>query len=112
MSNPCNARILTNAFKVGTTTLYETKECRKPATKHVWVDDADARMYICGKCIYRWLTQGFQVSKWYGWFDCEIPPQTPVFESPFYMDILRKEFGNLTLQEFRKKVLDAKGLKK
>jgi hypothetical protein len=106
MSNPCNARILTKSFVVGGVTLYDTGECQQPATKHVWVDDADSRMYICGKCIRRWLTKNHTPSQWYGWFDCQTPPLTPAAESTFYIDVLRKTYGNKTIKELRKDLLN------
>ena len=91
MANPCNARIATTSFQLGDTTFYKTTECKKPATKHVWVDDADARMFICGSCINRWLTQQKPVSEWYGWFDCEIPPFAPVQFSKRYYDLKNQQ---------------------
>jgi hypothetical protein len=112
MSTPCNARVLTKPYVIGGKTLYDTEECRKPATKHVWVDDADSRMYICGKCINRWTTKEQNPSKWYGWFDCETPPLTPAAESIFYMDLLRKEFGDLPVPQLRKKFLEFKNQSK
>jgi hypothetical protein len=104
----CNARILTTPYQVGDTTLFDTEECKKTTIRHVWVDEADARMYICGSCLNRWITQKKKNTTWYGWFDCETLPGSPAADSPFYFDILRKTFGSLPLPELRKRFLALK----
>lgn len=106
--HPCNARVLTTAYTIGDTILYDTDECRIPTIRHVWVDEADARMYICGKCLTRWVTQKRIDTTWYGWFDCDTLPNSPAAESKFYWDTLRKHFGSLPLIELRKKFLALK----
>jgi hypothetical protein len=106
--HPCNARILTTPYSIGETILYDSEECGKPTTRHVWVDDADARMYICGKCLTRWVSQKQKNTNWYGWFDCDTHKNTPAADSPFYWDTLRKQFGSLPLPELRKKFLELK----
>jgi hypothetical protein len=103
----CNARILTTPYKLGDTTLYDSAECKKPATKHVWVDE-DARMFICTSCLNRWITKKQTDTNWYGWFDCEPLPNTPAAESPFYIKTLQTHFGNLPLPQLRKKFLEQK----
>lgn len=104
----CNARILTNAYSIGETILYDSEECGKLTIRHVWVDEADAKMYICGKCLTRWVSQKRTDTTWYGWFDCDTLPNSPAAESPFYWNTLRKQFGNLLLPELRKKFLELK----
>ena len=83
MDPHCQARILTNysAEKKG----YSSAECGKPSTKHIWVDDGEARMFICSPCFRRWLNKGRQPTKellepnhWHGWFDCEPPSNSPL----------------------------------
>jgi hypothetical protein len=107
-THPCNARVLTTPYTVGDTTLFDTEECKNPTFRFVWIDELDARMYICGSCLNRWITQRKKDTTWYGWFDCDTHKNTPAAESPFYWDTLRKEFGNLPLTTLRKKFLELK----
>jgi hypothetical protein len=125
MSN-CQARIATREFKIpglafanpgtkvpGTQiTAFLTGECKEPGTKKVQVDEGDAFMYICDVCLDRWRLRT-KKKEWYGWFDCDIPPDAPVYDSIWFweqvltlmnqvnkINLKRKEVSRETFHKF------------
>jgi hypothetical protein len=110
----CQARIATREFKVpGTQTkAFLTGECKEPGTKKVQVDEGDAFMYICDDCFNRWRFKA-KKKEWYGWFDCDIPVDAPVYDSIWFWetvltlmnqvnktDLIRKEVSRETFHKF------------
>jgi hypothetical protein len=90
----CQARITTREFQIpgssfvepGTNTkAFLTGECQNPATKKVQVDEGDAIMNICDSCLTRWRLKA-KKKEWYGWFDCDIPPDAPVYDSIWFWE--------------------------
>ena len=92
-SMPCQARILDKKFKIPGTSewCHTTKECGAAAQKKITVDDGDAQGAICAACLKRFLTKCSAKSNWYGWFDCDYPPEARVKYSRWYYNILDVE---------------------
>ncbi len=83
----CQARVTTREFKIpGTETkAFLTGECQNPATRKVQVDEGDAIMNICESCLNRWRLKA-KKKEWYGWFDCDMPPDAPVYDSIWFWE--------------------------
>ena len=87
----CQARILSAEIVIpGTSEIcHTTAECGGESFKKVVVDDGDAHQHICKGCVKRFLTKGSSKSSWYGWFDCDYPPEARVKYSPWYNKMLK-----------------------
>jgi len=77
----CQARIL-NENKGN---YWTTKECCVETKKRISIDEGDAHMNICSSCIRRFIRRNLDPS-WYGWFDCDYPPEARVVGSKWYYD--------------------------
>ena len=84
----CQARILDTEEKVGDLFFYTTRECEQKSTKKIMVDDGEASLAICTDCMRRYTTRK-TVNTWYGWFDCDYPPNVKVKYSPLYYEQLK-----------------------
>ena len=84
----CQARILDTEEKVGDMFFYTTRECEKKSTKKIVIDDGEASLAICSDCMRRYTTRK-TANTWYGWFDCDYPPNVKVKYSPLYYDTLK-----------------------
>jgi hypothetical protein len=54
-------------------------------TKRISVDEGDAYMSICSCCFKRFIKRKVE-GNWFGWFDCDYPPQARVVGSKWYYD--------------------------
>ena len=77
----CQARILNE--KKGP--YWTTKECTVETSKRISIDEGEAYMSICSSCIRRFIRRNLDPS-WYGWFDCDYPPEARVVGSKWYYD--------------------------
>jgi hypothetical protein len=77
----CQARILNE--KKGS--YWTTKECSVETSKRISIDEGEAYMSICSSCIRRFIRRNLDPS-WYGWFDCDYPPEARVVGSKWYYD--------------------------
>lgn len=97
MTHSCQARILTTQFVIPGTadSCFNTTECRKPAAHKITVDDGDAFMPICKECFARFKTRTPKSSnQWYGWFDCDYPPDAHIKGSRWYHDKVKEGKAN------------------
>ena len=86
----CQARILHECcrFPESTETYHTTKECGKPEYRKISVDDGEGTMSICTSCYPRYKNMVKKPETWYGWFDCEYPPESRVMWSTWYTTIV------------------------
>jgi hypothetical protein len=77
----CQARIL-NENKGP---YWTTKECSVETSKRISIDEGEAYMSICSSCIRRFVRRNLDPS-WYGWFDCDYPPEARVVGSKWYYE--------------------------
>jgi hypothetical protein len=103
MNKPCDARVLGEEFTIeGTTeTCHYTKECGMPGFKKIVIDDGDAFFTICTKCFTRFMTKGSRNSTWYGWFDCDYPPEARVRGSKWWRETAARGRAALAEQEVK-----------
>ncbi len=97
MTHSCQARILTTQFTIPGTAdfCFNTTECRKPAAHKITIDDGDAFMPICKECFARFKTKAAKTGNtWYGWFDCDYPPQAPIKGSKWYHEKVKEGKAN------------------
>ena len=82
----CQARILYKEFKIPGTSesCHTTKECGETMSRKITIDDGDATLSICSTCLKRFMTKSSPTSNWYGWFDCDYPPEARVKYSKWY----------------------------
>ena len=96
MSNsPCQSRVL-NEKKIlsigeGSVEYYTTKECGGESMRKIPVDEGDAYMSACLSCFKRYIRRVKEKGFWYGWFDCDYPPEAPVVGSKWYYLTLAKK---------------------
>jgi hypothetical protein len=80
----CEARILdqlkTTPVPHSTTTI-----CGAGTSKRISIDEGDAYMSICSCCFKRFIKRKIE-SNWFGWFDCDYPPEARVVGSKWYYD--------------------------
>ena len=55
------------------------------------VDEGDAYMSACLSCFKRYIRRVKEKGFWYGWFDCDYPPEAPVVGSKWYYLTLAKK---------------------
>ena len=77
----CQARILNEKKD----SYWTTKECCVETSKRISVDEGDAFMSICSCCFKRFIKRKIE-SNWFGWFDCEYPPEARVVGSKWYYE--------------------------
>ena len=87
----CQARILDQEFTVGDAICHTTKECGNPFFKKISIDNGDASMKICPKCFSRFMSKGTSKTTWYGWFDCEFPPEAHIKYSAWWRLKIRED---------------------
>jgi hypothetical protein len=89
----CQARVLDceQVFPRTGEKFHTTKECGKKPKVKIGVDDGDASMYICASCFRRFSKRVAVPGNWYGWFDCEYPPEVRVKFSPWWRAALVAE---------------------
>jgi hypothetical protein len=80
----CEARIL-DQLKTTPVPHSTTKACGGETTKRISVDEGDAYMSICSCCFKRFIKRKVE-GNWFGWFDCDYPPQARVVGSKWYYD--------------------------
>ena len=80
----CEARIL-DQLKSTPVPHSTTKGCGAETSKRISVDSGDAYMSICSSCFKRFIRRSVDKS-WYGWFDCEYPPEAQVVGSKWYYE--------------------------
>jgi hypothetical protein len=93
MTHSCQARILTTSFLIPGTadSCFNTTDCKKPAPLKITVDDGDAFMPICKECFTRFKSRTPKNSNtWYGWFDCDYPPDAHIKGSKWYHDKVKE----------------------
>jgi len=96
MSNsPCQGRLLNEkkilSTREGSVEYYTTKECGGESLRKIPVDEGDAYMSACLSCFKRYIRRVKEKGFWYGWFDCDYPPEAPVVGSKWYYLTLAKK---------------------
>ena len=96
MSNsPCQSRVLNEkkilSIREGSVEYYTTKECGGESMRKIPVDEGDAYMSACLSCFKRYIRRVKEKGFWYGWFDCDYPPEAPVVGSKWYYLTLAKK---------------------
>lgn len=96
MSNsPCQSRVLNEkkilSTREGSVEYYTTKECGGESMRKIPVDEGDAYMSACLSCFKRYIRRVKEKGFWYGWFDCDYPPEAPVVGSKWYYLTLAKK---------------------
>jgi flagellar biosynthesis GTPase FlhF len=96
MSNsPCQGRLLNEkkilSTREGSVEYYTTKECGGESMRKIPVDEGDAYMSACLSCFKRYIRRVKEKGFWYGWFDCDYPPEAPVVGSKWYYLTLAKK---------------------
>jgi len=88
----CQARVLHEYFIIPDSTeiCYTSKECGKPEYRKISVDDGEGTMPICSTCYPRYRNMLKKPDTWYGWFDCEYPPEARIKWSKWYTDTVFK----------------------
>jgi len=80
----CEARIL-DQLKATPVLHSTTKECGAETNKRISVDSGEAYMSICSCCLKRFIRRSVDKS-WFGWFDCDYPPEAQVVGSKWYYE--------------------------
>ena len=95
----CQARVLDceQVFPLLGEVFHTTKECGKKPKVKIGVDNGDASMYICANCFRRFSKRVELPENWYGWFDCEYPPEARVKFSPWWRSMVASEETALPL---------------
>jgi len=81
----CEARIL-DQLKTAPVPHSTTKECGAETSKRISVDSGDAYMSICSCCFKRFIRRSVDKGNWFGWFDCDYPPEAQVVGSKWYYE--------------------------
>jgi len=64
---------------------WTTKECEAETNKRISIDSGEAYMSICSCCFKRFIKRSME-KKWYGWFDCDYPPEAEVVGSKWFYE--------------------------
>lgn len=80
----CQARILNNLYSTPVP-YWTTKECEAETNKRISIDSGEAYMSICSCCFKRFIKRSME-KKWYGWFDCDYPPEAQVVGSKWFYE--------------------------
>ena len=96
MSNsPCQSRVLNEkkilSTREGDVEYHTTKECGGESIRRIPVDEGDSYMSACLSCFKRYIRRVKEKGFWYGWFDCDYPPEAPVVGSKWYYLTLMKK---------------------
>ena len=79
----CDARVRGNtSYTIGERTFYQGIQCGQEATKKICVDNGEAFVTVCNRCLRDFLCK----KDWLGFFDGSIPPEADVIESKLYFD--------------------------
>lgn len=81
----CEARIL-DQLKATPVPHSTTKECGAETNKRMSVDSGEAYMSICSSCFKRFIRRSMEKGNWFGWFDCDYPPEAQVVGSKWYYE--------------------------
>jgi hypothetical protein len=81
----CQARILNNLYSTPVP-YWSTKECEAETNKRISIDSGEAYMSICSCCFKRFIRRSVEKEKWYGWFDCDYPPEAQVVGSKWFYE--------------------------
>lgn len=81
----CEARIL-DQLKTTPVPYSTTKECGAETNKRISVDSGEAYMSICSCCFKRFIRRSVKKESWFGWFDCDYPPEAQVVGSKWYYE--------------------------
>ena len=81
----CQARILNNLCSTPVP-YWTTKECEAETNKRISIDSGEAYMSICACCFKRFIRRSVEKEKWYGWFDCDYPPEARVVGSKWFYE--------------------------
>ena len=81
----CQARILNNLYSTPVP-YWTTKECEAETNKRISIDSGEAYMSICSCCFKRFIRRSVEKEKWYGWFDCDYPPEAQVVGSKWFYE--------------------------
>jgi hypothetical protein len=81
----CQARILNNLYSTPVP-YWTTKECEAETNKRISIDSGEAYMSICACCFKRFIRRSVEKEKWYGWFDCDYPPEARVVGSKWFYE--------------------------
>ena len=87
----CQARILNQTRLLSQPSskpvpYWTTKECEAETNKRISIDSGEAYMSICSCCFKRFIRRSVEKEKWYGWFDCEYPPEAQVVGSKWFYE--------------------------
>lgn len=115
----CQARVLTTSFKIPsaaeggeTHVVWRTTVCGAKTDRTVTTDDGDSTIPICSACVKRYVTKHKEESKWYGWFDGDVPSKAPIFDSKWFWWrvynawVAQAPFEDKTRQVTRKELMD------
>ena len=80
----CQARILNQLYSTPVP-YWSTKECEAETNKRISIDSGEAYMSICSCCFKRFIKRSVE-KKWYGWFDCDYPPEAEVVGSKWFYE--------------------------
>jgi hypothetical protein len=80
----CQARILNQLYSTPVP-YWTTKECEAETNKRISIDSGEAYMSICSCCFKRFIKRSME-KKWYGWFDCDYPPEAEVVGSKWFYE--------------------------
>jgi hypothetical protein len=80
----CQARILNQLYSTPVP-YWSTKECEAETNKRISIDSGEAYMSICSCCFKRFIKRSME-KKWYGWFDCDYPPEAEVVGSKWFYE--------------------------
>ena len=91
----CQARILSNEMMFPSLgeKYFTTTCCDSVATIKMSVDDGDARLGLCKVCLRRFIGRTMNPELWYGWFDCDYPPEARVKFSAWWREMNKKEIA-------------------
>lgn len=89
----CQARILSNEMMFPSLgeKYFTTTCCESSLTIKMSVDDGDAHLGLCKVCLRRFIGRTKKPELWYGWFDCDYPPEARVKYSAWWREMNKKE---------------------
>ena len=70
---------------------FTTTCCESAVTIKMSVDDGDAHLGLCKVCLRRFIGRTKKPELWYGWFDCDYPPEARVKYSAWWREMNKKE---------------------
>ena len=108
----CQARVLDceQVFPRLGEIFHTTKECGKKPKVKIGVDNGEASMYICANCFRRFSKRMDMPENWYGWFDCDYPPEARVKFSPWWRAALVAEEAAVGAEEAEAEDMESEDL--